>query len=1087
MIAGLLLLSGGSNALNAQPSLGVSPATLNYTLATGSSQTQVITVIVAPNAPFTVAIPDPLQPYLSANPASGTTTPAQVSVTVNSTGLSPSEVPYTMSLTVVSGTLQQSVFISVRVTGSSSQIAANPASLAFSYQTGGAVPDIRDVIISSLTGSAQNFTVSVVSSGWLEATPASGNTASTNVVRVKATPGTLAAGAYDGTVIVTPVGGNPLQIPVRLTVAGAPQVSLNKTALSFVWQTGTPAPVAQTISATATNTDQQIFFNVDATTDTTLQWLVLATTAGVTPADIQVSVSPLILNQLAPGKYTGRVRVTSQTSVNPVQLVPVTLTISATPLLVLAPSSLQYNMAASGALPAMQKVTVASTSTALAYTANFIPASGGNWLTLSPLQGTSPSEIQATVSATAQSLLPGTYTGTINVISGTDSQNVPVTLTVNNSAVMSSSPGSLTFVYQTGRAVPADQFFTVSSTGGPISFTAAAASTGNWLSLSSAVGAVLITPSAIGVRANVTGLAAGTYDGTVTLTPVGGAVGATIVNVRLQVSASALLRIGANDLTFTVQPGGSQAVSQNLAVDSTGDPLNFSVSTSINNGANWLGIFGSSAGTTPANVNVSVNATGLTPGTYTGAVTITPIGGGPAQSVSVKLVVSAGSLAVSPSALTFTQFAGMAAPAAQTVNVTNPAGGALPFSVVSDSAWLTVTPSSGSAPAALAVVADGRNLLPGTYTGTITVQAPGASNSPQLIRATLTVMQQQTITIGVSSLSFSAQSPTQPPAAQPITVQGSTSGMTVKATATTVTGGNWLVVAPVEGAIPVTLNVSIAPAVLAGLAAGTYTGSIRIESPNTSNSPQTVGVTLTVAAALPSLLGVVNSASYLPGQLAPGEIVYVTGTNMGPAQLTIASPSPSFPTALAEVRVLFDGIAAPLLYVMNDKASAIVPWALAGRASTQVQVEYKGQKSTALNLQMGAVAPGIYSTAASGSGQGAILNQDYSYNGTAANTKRAAKGSVIMVYGTGGGVTTPAGIDGAITPGILYPLNVPATASLGGRTARVTYAGGAPGLVSGALQMNVEIPDDAPSGAAVPLVILIGGTPTQANLTVAIE
>ena len=1086
MIAGLLLLSGGSNPLNAQPSLGVSPATLNYTLATGSSQTQVITVIVAPNGPFSVAIPESLQPYLSANPASGTTTPAQISVTVNSTGLAPSEVSYTMSLTVVSGTLQQSVFISVKVTGSSSQIAATPASLAFSYQTGGTVPEGRDVIITSQTGSAQNFTVSVVSSGWLEATPASGSTASANVVRVKATPGTLAAGAYDGTVIVTPVGGNPLQIPVRLTVSGAPQVSLNKTALSFVWQTGTPAPVAQTITATASNTDSQIFFNAEANTDTTQQWLVLTPPAGITPSDIQVSVSPLILNQLLPGKYTGRVRVSAQTSVNAVQLVPVTLTISATPLLVLAPSSMQFSMAASGAVPAMQKVTVASTSTALSYTANFVPASGGNWLTLTPLLGTSPSEIQATVNAAAQSLLPGTYTGSINVISGTDSQSIPVTLTVNNSAVLSSSPASLTFVYQTGKAVPSDQFFTVSSTGGPLSFTAVAASTGNWLSLSSATGAVLITPSAIGVKANVTGLAAGTYDGTVTLTPVSGTGGATIVNVRLQVSNTALLRIGANELPFTVLPGGPQGVNQNLAVDSTGDPIAFAVSTSINNGANWLGIF-TSAGTTPANVIVSVNATGLTPGTYTGSVTITPIGGGPAQSVPVKLVVSAGTLAVSSSALTFTQFAGLAAPAAQTVTVTNPAGGALPFSVVSDSSWLTVTPAGGSAPAVLTISADGRNLLPGTYTGTITVQAPGASNSPQLIRATLTVMQQQTITIGVSSLSFSAQSPTQPPAAQPITVQGSTSGMTVKATATTVTGGNWLVVAPVEGAIPVTLNVSIAPAVLAGLAAGTYTGSIRIESPNTSNSPQTVGVTLTVAAALPSLLGVVNSASYLPGQLAPGEIVYVTGTNMGPAQLTVASASPSFPTALAEVRVLFDGIAAPLLYVMNDKASAIVPWALAGRASTQVQVEYKGQKSTALNLQMGAVAPGIYSTAASGSGQGAILNQDYSYNGTAANTKRAAKGSVIMVYGTGGGVTTPAGIDGAITPGILYPLNVPATASLGGRTARVTYAGGAPGLVSGALQMNVEIPDDAPSGAAVPLVILIGGTPTQANLTVAIE
>jgi uncharacterized protein (TIGR03437 family) len=58
---------------------------------------------------------------------------------------------------------------------------------------------------------------------------------------------------------------------------------------------------------------------------------------------------------------------------------------------------------------------------------------------------------------------------------------------------------------------------------------------------------------------------------------------------------------------------------------------------------------------------------------------------------------------------------------------------------------------------------------------------------------------------------------------------------------------------------------------------------------------------------------------------------------------------------------------------------------------------------------------------------------------------------------------------------------------VGGVTARVIYAGGAPGLISGAMQVNVQIPDGAPSGSSVPLVILIGGVPTQANISVAIQ
>jgi uncharacterized protein (TIGR03437 family) len=157
---------------------------------------------------------------------------------------------------------------------------------------------------------------------------------------------------------------------------------------------------------------------------------------------------------------------------------------------------------------------------------------------------------------------------------------------------------------------------------------------------------------------------------------------------------------------------------------------------------------------------------------------------------------------------------------------------------------------------------------------------------------------------------------------------------------------------------------------------------------------------------------------------------------------------------------------------------------MAGRASTRLVVQYKGQKSTELVLQVAAAAPGIYATNSAGYGQGAILNQDYSLNGAG---RPAAKGSTIMVYGTGGGITSPLGVDGAITPAILYPYPLAWSAVVGGVTARVIYAGGAPGLISGAMQVNVQIPDGAPSGSSVPLVILIGGVPTQANISVAIQ
>jgi uncharacterized protein (TIGR03437 family) len=52
---------------------------------------------------------------------------------------------------------------------------------------------------------------------------------------------------------------------------------------------------------------------------------------------------------------------------------------------------------------------------------------------------------------------------------------------------------------------------------------------------------------------------------------------------------------------------------------------------------------------------------------------------------------------------------------------------------------------------------------------------------------------------------------------------------------------------------------------------------------------------------------------------------------------------------------------------------------------------------------------------------------------------------------------------------------------------QVLYAGNAPGLVEGVIQIDALIPDDAPIGPAVPISIKIGDSYSQANVTVAIR
>ena len=294
-------------------------------------------------------------------------------------------------------------------------------------------------------------------------------------------------------------------------------------------------------------------------------------------------------------------------------------------------------------------------------------------------------------------------------------------------------------------------------------------------------------------------------------------------------------------------------------------------------------------------------------------------------------------------------------------------------------------------------------------------------------------------------------------------------------------------VTPGSGTLPALLNVSISAAVLAALAPGSYSGSIRIDSQGSTNTPQTISVSLVVASLAPTVSTVRNSASYQAGAIAPGEILYIEGSAIGPPTLTIATTNPSWPTTLANVQVTFDGIPAPILYVMNNKLSVVVPWAISGRLNTQLIVKYQNQSSNALNLQVTSVAPGLYTTDASGAGQAAILN--YHTNGTIdinASNRPIERGGAIAVYGTGGGLTTPLGVDGAVTPAILYPLGARVTAFINGQPVIVLYSGGAPGLLSGAIQVNILIPADSPTGNQ-PLVILVNGVPTQANTTVNIQ
>jgi uncharacterized protein (TIGR03437 family) len=237
-------------------------------------------------------------------------------------------------------------------------------------------------------------------------------------------------------------------------------------------------------------------------------------------------------------------------------------------------------------------------------------------------------------------------------------------------------------------------------------------------------------------------------------------------------------------------------------------------------------------------------------------------------------------------------------------------------------------------------------------------------------------------------------------------------------------------------------------------------------------------------ASLLTVSAVANAASNLTGPIAPGEIVVVYGTGIGPAQLTQGRVDAQgrYGTTLSGTRVIFNGTAAPILYTWETQTSAIVPYDLGGTTAS-IQIEYQGVKSDPLAVLAVPSAIGLFTLDTTGKGQAAAINEDGSLN-TAA--RPASRGTYISLYATGEGQTRPNGVDGQpATPPFPVPL-LPVQVTIDGRPAEVSYAGGAPGIVAGVMQINVRIPANVQPGN-VPVIVTVGGASSQVGVSLAVS
>jgi uncharacterized protein (TIGR03437 family) len=241
-----------------------------------------------------------------------------------------------------------------------------------------------------------------------------------------------------------------------------------------------------------------------------------------------------------------------------------------------------------------------------------------------------------------------------------------------------------------------------------------------------------------------------------------------------------------------------------------------------------------------------------------------------------------------------------------------------------------------------------------------------------------------------------------------------------------------------------------------------------------------VPITLTVSGG-PVVAAVVNAASFQAGAVSPGEIVTIYGSGIGPANLVTSrvNAQGALDSMIGGTRVFFDDVPAPMIYTSASQVSAIVPYSVAGKTTTRVTVEYQGIPSSPVDYRVVATAPALFTFNANGQGPAAALNQDSTIN---TQPNGADPGSIIVLYATGEGQTNPPGVDGLLAVDVYPKPLANVSVAIGGQTAEVLYAGAAPTLAAGLMQINARIPESTPRGFAVPVVITVGDVPSKSGV-----
>jgi uncharacterized protein (TIGR03118 family) len=253
--------------------------------------------------------------------------------------------------------------------------------------------------------------------------------------------------------------------------------------------------------------------------------------------------------------------------------------------------------------------------------------------------------------------------------------------------------------------------------------------------------------------------------------------------------------------------------------------------------------------------------------------------------------------------------------------------------------------------------------------------------------------------------------------------------------------------------------------------------------PNGSTTPRGIFGSIAPPAAITSL---VNAASLVSGTIAPGEIVLITGQTVGPSpSVTSTIPTKgSLPTAVNSTIpvnitfVTFNGTPAPIIYAGSAATAVQVPYEIAGASSANIVLTVGNQNAPTWTLPVAPTAPGLFTLNFTGAGAVVALNADGTVNSP---TNAAARGSNIMLFATGEGVTNPADTDGIVEADNSRVPTATMAVTFNGVSATIGSDTSFPKDVSGVLDITVTVPTNIPPGLANVALTAGGVATTQAT------